>query len=60
MQRQTIRKITICSLSRHSAKGWWAIMEKMATKGLILQWARLAKGTYLTTTLRIIQMEDKS
>jgi hypothetical protein len=35
-------------------------MEKLATKALILQWGRLAKGTYLTTTLRIIPMEDKS
>lgn len=60
MQRQTIRKITTCSLNLLSAKVWWGIMEKMATKDQILQWDLPVKATSLTITLRIIPMEDRN
>ena len=60
MQRQTIRKITTCSLSLLSAKVWWAIMEKLATKDRTLQWDLPVRATYLTITLRIIPMEDRN
>jgi hypothetical protein len=60
MQRQTIRKITTCSLNLLSAKDWWGIMEKLATKDQTLLWDLPVRVTYQTITLRIIPMEDRN